>query len=333
MRFYKIPVFLANEACPNMCIFCNQYAIASQEDIPRPEQLPGLFDKHFHTFKKPERIVEVAFFGGNFTGLNIEKQKKYLEVALKYLNEGLINGIRISTRPDYVDEERLTLLKEMGVSAIELGTQSMDETVLKICKRNHTPEDSIKAAELIKSYGIELGMQMMTGLPGDNDEKSIFTAKEIVRLGAKTTRIYPCLVVKGTELETIYNNGKYKPQSLDEAIKLSAKLVSIFEDNNVNVLRVGLHPSEGFIRGEELVTGPFHPAFGELVRSVMWYQRFKNSTFPDVEEICITVNPKCLNAAIGHSACNKNWLKKKFSKVVFKTDKNVSPKEFYAYPC
>ena len=330
MRFYKIPIFLVNEACPNKCIFCNQYAIASQDSVPQPEDLPEMFEKHFKTFKNENRNVEIAFFGGNFTGLDVEKQTKYLEVAYEYLEKGLIDGIRISTRPDFIDEKKLLLLKSFGVSAIELGTQSMHDDVLNICQRNHTAKDSEKAAGMIKEFGFELGMQMMTGLPYDTEEKSIQTAKEIIRLGAKTTRIYPCLVVEDTELENMYNRGEYKPQLLEEAIALTAKLVDIFEHAGVNVLRVGLHPSEGFIRGEELIAGPFHPAFGELVRSVMWYNLFKNSTFPDTEEIVITVNPKSLNAAIGHSACNKSWLKKLYSKVVFKTDKNIGIKEFTA---
>jgi histone acetyltransferase (RNA polymerase elongator complex component) len=333
MRFYKIPVFLANEACPNKCIFCNQYAVASLDKIPLPHELPDLFNKHFATFKKTESNIEVAFFGGNFTGIDMDLQKKYLEVAVQYLDKGLINGIRISTRPDFIDEKKLMFLKSMGVSAIELGTQSMDDDVLKICKRNHTANDSVNAAKLISEFGFELGLQMMTGLPLDSEAKSIYTAKEIIRLGAVTTRIYPCLVVKGTELENMYHRGEYKPQTLDEAIKLTAKLLNLFEDANVNVLRVGLHPSEGFIRGEELIDGPFHPAFGELVRSVMWYNQFNTSNFPDCEGICITVNPKSLNAAIGHSACNKIWLKKRFSKVVFKTDTSIGIKEFYANPC
>ncbi len=333
MRFYKIPVFLANEACPNKCVFCNQYAVASLDKIPLPHELPALFEKHFQTFKKVDSNIEVAFFGGNFTGIDRELQKKYLEVAVKYLDMGKIHGIRISTRPDFIDHEKLMFIKSMGVSAIELGTQSMDENVLNVCRRNHTGLDSENAAKLIKDFGFELGMQMMTGLPGDTEEKSINTAKEIIRLGAQTTRIYPCLVVRGTELEMMYKRGEYKPQTLDEAIKLTAKLVGLFEDANVNVLRVGLHPSEGFIRGEELVDGPFHPAFGELVRSVMWFNNFKKADFPDSKSICITVNPKSINSAIGHSGCNKIWLKKKFSNVIFKTDNSVGIKEFYVDPC
>ncbi|MBS4012356.1 MAG: radical SAM protein [Bacteroidetes bacterium] len=333
MRFYKIPVFLANEACPNKCVFCNQYAVASLDKIPLPNELPALFDKHFQTFKNVDSNIEVAFFGGNFTGISLELQKKYLEVAAKYLDMGKIHGIRISTRPDFIDSDKLMFLKSMGVSAIELGTQSMDENVLNVCRRNHTAQDSINAAKLIKDFGFELGMQMMTGLPKDTEEQSINTAKEIIRLGAETTRIYPCLVVKGTELENMYKRGEYKPQTLDEAIRLTAKLVDLFEDAKVNVLRVGLHPSEGFIRGEELVDGPFHPAFGELVRSVMWYNNFKNASLPDSQSICITVNPKSINAAIGHSGCNKIWLKKKFAHVVFKTDNSLGVKEFHVNPC
>ncbi len=333
MRFYKIPIFLPNKACPNKCIFCNQYSIASKEHIPEPDELPPIFEKHFNTFKSTERTVEIAYFGGNFTGIEEDSQKQYLDVAKEYLNNGQIDGIRISTRPDYINKDKLELLKSYGVTAIELGTQSLDDKVLKLCNRNHTAEDSVKAAKLIKDYGFELGMQMMTGLPGDTEEKSIKTAKQIIDLGAETTRIYPCLVIKDTELENLYKQGEYTPQTLESAIKLSATLVELFENANVKVLRVGLHPSEGFIKGEELVDGPFHPAFGELVRSVMWYNKFKNSKLPKSEGICIRVNPKSFNAAIGHCACNKNWLKKKYSRVIFKSDSSIDIKDFHADSC
>ncbi|MFW5793331.1 MAG: elongator complex protein 3 [Bacteroidota bacterium] len=333
MRFYKIPIFLPNKACPNRCVFCNQYTIASQESIPAPDELPEMFDKHFSTFKKGDNSIEVAFFGGNFTGIDNDFQKQYLEIAQDYLKNGQIHGIRISTRPDYIDREKLDFLKSMGVSAIELGTQSLDDNVLKTCQRNHTAQDSVNAANLINEYGFELGMQMMTGLPGDTEEKSVKTAQQIIDLGAKTTRIYPCLVVKETTLEDMYRKGEYLPQSLEDAIKLSAVLVEMFEKSDVKVLRIGLHPSEGFIKGEELIDGPFHPAFGELVKSVMWFNMFKNYDLPKSDGICINVNPKSFNVAIGHCACNKLWLKERYSKVIFKTDKSIGIKEFYVNTC
>jgi histone acetyltransferase (RNA polymerase elongator complex component) len=218
--------------------------------------------------------VEVAFFGGSFTGLSIHEQNDYLDAVKPYIDRGVVRGIRISTRPDYITEPILLNLKEKGIVAIELGAQSLDENVLSMINRGHSADAVKRSAQLIKSMGFELGLQMMTGLPGDTHDKSIETAKTIVSFHADTTRIYPTLVIKDTPLALLYAENKYKPQSLEEAIDLCASLYEIFHSAGVKILRMGLHPTESFFDGTTLLAGPFHQAFGELVQTRVWHNKF-----------------------------------------------------------
>ena len=190
----------------------------------------------------------------------LEEQEKYLEAAQKYLENGDIQGLRLSTRPDYISPPVLKLLKKYHVSTIELGAQSMDNEVLKLSGRGHTAAEVSGRGSLPSSRksNFQLGLQMMIGLPGDTLEKSLDTARQIVELGADNTRIYPTIVIKGTPLEELYRKGKYKPLSMEEAVKWTTGIMKIFEAANVAVIRVGLHPSEGLLNGTDLVAGPFH---------------------------------------------------------------------------
>ncbi len=233
-----------------------------------------------------------------------------------------VHGIRLSTRPDYIDDEVLDRLKRFGVTTIELGAQSLDEEVLRLSGRGHTVADVEKASALIRSSGFELGLQMMTGLPGDTVEKSIHTAKRIVELGAHCTRIYPTLVIRGTELAARWERGEYQPQTLEEAVEISSKLLEIFREGNVEVIRLGLHPSEGILDGSELLAGPFHPAFRELVETHRW----KEKLLPLIEQqpqgsnIRIPVPANELRFAIGHDSSNRKMLESHFIKVEFVVD-------------
>jgi histone acetyltransferase (RNA polymerase elongator complex component) len=211
------------------------------------------------------------------------------------------------------------LLKNYRVSLVELGVQSLDPEVLKYTRRGHTMQDVIKSAQMIRQHGFELGLQMMIGLPGDTLEKSIATAQKIVELGAKYTRIYPTLVIKDTDLEQEYKNGDYVPLTLEQAVDWCAQIVPIFEQNGIQILRIGLHPSEGLINHETLVAGPFHISFKELVLTELWKKRLLLLTQPNTSDTFeVEVPSSEINYAIGYGSLNKKWLEKKYKKLKFR---------------
>ncbi len=325
-KIYIIPIFIPEMACPFQCLYCNQQKISGVVQSPNKEEIIDTIELHLGTIPKSAHI-ELAFFGGNFTGIPLDEQENYLKLVLPYLESKKINGLRLSTRPDYVNIEVLELLKKLKVNTIELGAQSFDEEVLRCSKRGHNTLDIVKAAELINSFDIKLGLQMMIGLPGDTREKAIKTAKKIIELKADNTRIYPTLVIKGTKLEAMFNSGKYKPLSMKEAVNWSASIVEIFEKSSVKVLRVGLHSSKGLLDGSELVAGPFHQSFRELVLSEIWFRKLKNIN-QSADSITIYVNPKELNHTVGYNSSNKKFLLTKFKDIAFKTDENLSGRNF-----
>ena len=256
----NIPIFLPELACPHRCIFCNQSQISGKTSVPSIQETIRIIENHLQTIQAFSE-VQVAFFGGSFTGLPIDMQEDYLRVVQPFIESGKITGIRLSTRPDYISDPILVMLKQYGVEEIELGAQSFYDEVLKSSGRGHTAADIINASKKILNHGIRLGLQMMTGLPGDTNEMAFQTAKQIVAAGAHSTRIYPTLVIKDTPLEVLYKRGLYKPQTMSEAVGSAARLYRFFEENNVTVLRVGLHSNEDFNNGISLIDGPYHPSF------------------------------------------------------------------------
>lgn len=319
MKHYNIPIFIPELACPNQCIYCNQRHISGQLQAVKPEEIKQIIEQHLATFIKPSHI-ELAFFGGSFTGIDEEDMITYLETVQPYIEQGEIKSIRISTRPDYINEKILGILKRYNVQNIELGAQSLNEDVLSYSKRGHTVKDVEKASELIRSYGFSLGLQMMIGLPLDSVEKSKETAKKILALGAKSTRIYPTLVINNTELADLYRTGKYTALSLEEAVEWTAEIYKIFSQTSITILRVGLHPSEALIKGEQLLAGPFHVSFKELVLSKIWFEKLENIPL-DVKTIL--VNPREINYAIGYGSVNKKKLQEKNPNLKFISDSNV----------
>ncbi|MBZ0198531.1 MAG: radical SAM protein, partial [Ignavibacteriaceae bacterium] len=318
---------------PFQCIFCNQKKISGQLETPSFDEIRVSIEKHLSTIRKENSEIEIGFFGGNFTGILLDEQEKYLKIANDYLDRG-ISGIRLSTRPDYINEDVILLLKQYNVTTVELGAQSFDSEVLKKSGRGHTMQDIIYASSMIKNAGIKLGLQMMIGLPGDTIDKSIFTANNIVGLGADNTRLYPALVIKGTALEKLFNDGKYKPLSLSEAVNWTKTILQIFENNNVTILRIGLHPSEGLLNGHELAAGPFHISFKELVLSNIWNDLLSNIEHKTENcDITIEVSKKEFNYAIGYSAQNKKMLQKHFAKVKFIASPLLKNREFNVIYC
>ncbi len=328
-KHYTIPIFIPELACPFQCVFCNQQKITGTKLIPDDAEIKSTIEAHLSSFKEINRHVEIGFFGGSFTGIPFEQQKHYLEIVQPFLQSDEVAAIRVSTRPDYIGEKELTLLKKYGVKSIELGAQSFDEEVLKQSFRGHTAKQTEVAAKAILEAGFQLGLQMMIGLPGDSLQKAINTAKRIIELGAHTTRIYPAVVIKDTAMHQWYEQGKYKPLSIEEAVDWTKQILPLFEKAGVKVLRVGLHPSEGLLSGDELVAGPFHPSFKELVLTEIWGDllrpllKTENPT-----DILIQVPKGEMNTAVGHQAKNKKMLLEKFRKLKFIEEKELERREF-----
>ena len=330
-RHYNIPVFIPQKACPHQCIYCNQRYISGQNNAPSLQEVKQTIELYLSTAEKGS-LIQVAFFGGTFTGLDIDSQIGYLQTVKPYIEAGKIQSVRLSTRPDYINTQILDLLKQYNVTDIELGAQSLDDRVLQVSERGHTREDIIKASEMIKSYGFNLGLQMMIGLPEDTLDKSIATARTIVSLGASSTRIYPTLVIGRTPLERLYRQGIYEPLTIDDAVIWSKEIYKIFTAADITVLRVGLHPSESLISGGGYIAGPFHVSFFELVLTALWKERFEDflrSRDLAIRDIkTITVNPKDVNYAVGYNSSNLRWLKQANPNIKIRQNSSVAPDNF-----
>lgn len=300
MKKGNISIFIPHLGCPQQCSFCNQKTITGNEKQPTKEDVISSVET---ALKKKGYTYEIAFFGGSFTAIDRDYMVSLLEAAYPYVKDGRVQGIRISTRPDFIDEEVLEILKKYGVTSIELGCQSMDDEVLKANLRGHTQKDVENASKLIKSFGFELGVQMMTGLYMDTDEKAIETAKKLIALEPATVRIYPTVVLKGTHLAKLYEDEVYKPQTVDDAANLCTKLVPMFEEAGIKVIRLGLHASDDIKKN--MVAGAYHDSFGEIVKSRYMLNRILKNPPADYE---IMVNPRSVSQLKGQQKRNIYFL-------------------------
>lgn len=333
---YIIPIFVPHLGCPNDCIFCNQKSISGQMKQVTEEEVEKTIQEFLNSFKDENLYTEIAFFGGSFTGIDIELQEKLLKIAYKYVKEKKVDGIRVSTRPDYIDKNELKLLKKYGVKTIELGVQSANDYILKKAKRGHTFEDVKKASKLIRGYGFTLGHQMMVGLPDSTWIDEMNTAKELAKLKPKIIRIYPVLVIKRTELETEFAKGEYHPITLEQAVERCKELYYFFDKKKITVIRMGLQNTDIISNPEnvssEVVAGPYHEAFGQLVEDSIWYDKILNAikkVNTKVAEIEIEVNPENINNVIGHKKENIQKLKELYEvEVRPKQNFNIKPGDF-----
>ena len=308
MKHANIPIFIPELACPHQCVFCNQSKISGQSSIPTPQEIPSIIEKYLSTMGD-EKEVEIAFFGGSFTGIPYDLQEEYLKHAYPYVENGRIKGIRLSTRPDYIDEKRLDLLKKYGVTTIELGAQSTNEEVLLASGRGHKRKAIWNASSLIRDWGVHLGLQMMIGLPYDTYERSLQTVKDIISLGADNTRIYPTLVIRDTALARLYESGRYTPLDLETAVSWAKDFYRMFEEAGLTILRVGLHPSEELTNGKSLLAGPFHKSFKELVMTEIWKSILSEKIVTSTSHnIVLSVHPSQINYVNGYEGRNKKWL-------------------------
>ncbi|MBV7271963.1 radical SAM protein [Clostridiaceae bacterium UIB06] len=307
---YIIPIFVPHEGCPHNCVFCNQETITGNIQKVDGEFTRNLINKYLETIKKENSIIEVSFFGGTFTAISLEKQQELLSVAKEYKDKGIINFIHLSTRPDYIDDKILINLKNYSVDVIELGIQSLDEEVLIKSGRGHSEGDVARASKLIKEYGFILGHQVMLGLPEDNFQRDIETVQKSIAMKPDIYRIYPALVIKNTPMEKMFNNGTYKPYELYEAVKIAKVIYSMAIANNINVIRVGLQPTEEINEGRELVAGPFHPAFRELVEGSIYNDMILEEIFDINKELVIRINEKDLSKLYANKKKFFNDIKK-----------------------
>lgn len=316
----NISVFVPHLGCPNACSFCNQRHITGTAEIPTAATVKQAVEASTVGSSYISENSEIAFFGGSFTAIERGFMLELLSAAYEYVKNGTVKGIRISTRPDAIDEEILEILKKYGVTAIELGAQSMDGKVLEFNRRGHTAEDVKKASAMIKNAGFELGLQMMTGLPLSTPELDIKTAKEFIKLKPETVRIYPTIVLENTCLADMVRNGDYLPQKLCDAIELSGELLSLFQKEGIKVIRLGLHSVEE----GSYVAGPWHPAFSELVYSSLYFKNaFKSLADLPRGEYNIFVANGSTSKMVGQKRCNILRLAEKgyFCKV--KEDNNL----------
>lgn len=299
-----LPVFVPHAGCPCQCVFCNQRAIAGD---CQPDAGEKIEDGLLRLECSGAQTVppQVAFYGGSFTAIPADKQIRLLETAQRFIQAGRVSSVRISTRPDAIDDTILTRLRQYHVTVIELGAQSMCNEVLKAARRGHTAQDTEDAAKLIQKYGFQLILQTMVGLPGDTPQTVRETACRVSGLSPDGVRIYPVAVLPQTELFEMYQRGEYRPLTVEDATALCADMLEVFQEHEIPVIRLGLNPTEEL--GEQIVAGAYHPALGELVYGEVYYRRMDAALKPYKGHrgmACFSVPRADLSKAIGQKRRN-----------------------------
>ncbi len=314
LKRFIIPIFIPNAGCPHLCVFCDQREVTGvRSGKVNAKKINDTVNSYLDTRPDWEDEVELAYFGGSFTSLPMVRQNELLKAGHNLIERGLIDSIRLSTRPDSISERVIENLISYGVGTVEIGVQSMVDEVLNKSNRGHTAEDTVRAVELISKYPLSWIAQMMPGLPGDTEDNVLYTGKRVVGFGPDGVRIYPTLVVKGTELERLYRAGEYQPASLDDMLSVLKKLVLLFEEEAIPIIRMGLKPSKEL--EESVISGPYHPSIGALVMESIMYDRMSSAVgglrfIPD--PLTIRVNPARIGAAVGSNKINVINLKREY---------------------
>lgn len=316
-----IPIFIPHLGCPNDCVFCNQRKITARSTPASEDDVRNTIEKHLSTLENQNLDeIEIAFFGGSFTGIPLEEQSEYLSVALEYKNAGRIDKIHLSTRPDYINEEVLDNLRGYSADIIELGVQSFDPEVLRASKRGHSADSVYSACSLIRRYGFDLGIQLMIGLPGDNRERAINSAREALKIGPDLIRLYPTVVLEGTELAEMLMRGTFTPLPEEEMLNITKEMYKILDVPGINIIRVGLKSTD-LITGSSDLGGGYHPAFRQLVEGAIAREKLEaelvrlnlmcaGAGAGGITEVLFLSNEKSFPAMIGHRACNKKHFQK-----------------------
>lgn len=304
-----VPVFVPHLGCPNDCVFCNQRRISGHVSPADAETVKNAIEQAA-ALTPPGTKRQLAFYGGSFTAIPAGQQIELFEAAAPYIADGTISSIRLSTRPDAIDGAVLARLKKYGVTVVELGAQSMCDEVLRLSGRGHTAGDVEEASHLVKAAGFGLILQMMTGLPGDTDERSLETARRIIALRPDGVRVYPTVIVRDTALYDLWKAGRYAEHTVEDAVRVCAKIAQEFDDANIPIIRMGLNPTED-LSGGDAAGGAYHPALGELVRSRMMLNKALEllGAVPDGSSVVLGVNKSDVSKMTGQHRCNINALK------------------------
>ena len=315
MKHINIPIFIPHLGCPHDCVFCNQRIISGKKNF-NISSVEEEIEKVLKTSSLSDCNIEIAFFGGSFTGIDRSLMITLLDKAQKYVDSGLVGGIRMSTRPDYIDNEILDILDNYTISAIELGIQSMDDGVLERSQRGHDSKASKKACGMIKSRGYSLVGQMMIGLPGSDIQKEIETARILTELDINAARIYPTVVFKNTELDHMMENGEYKALSLEESIERSAAVAKVFIDNDIKILRIGLCSQDNLSEEETITGGDYSPAIGEMTESRIYLNlvndELEKTDTNSIDYLIIECPKGCTSKIIGHKKANKQYIAERY---------------------
>ncbi|PID74402.1 MAG: radical SAM protein [Deltaproteobacteria bacterium] len=301
---FVIPLFIPHRGCPHDCLFCNQQEISGvrRQAADRLDVEAQIRDWLRHQGGRQE--VQVAFYGGSFTCLPEEEQRSLLAAVQPFLDSGKVDSLRCSTRPDCLDDSVCESLRAHRVATVELGVQSLDDRVLQRALRGHSARDAEKAVRLLQKHGISVGVQLMVGLPAETRFSFLQTVAKTVELGPDFVRLYPCLVVKDSGLEKLYRQGRFTPLSLGASLVRCRFAWERFEKAGIPVVRMGLQPSKSLEKS--ILAGPYHPAFGELVRSRQWLQRIRGqlAALGDAGSLEVRVNPADMSAVVGQKRVN-----------------------------
>ncbi len=321
-----VPFFIPHAGCPHQCVFCNQKNITGTISSPDPSTIAATIRSYLHAAPSPGP-VQVAFYGGSFTALPLKLQQSYLEPVQPFVEAGEVARIRISTRPDTVSADILGFLKRYHVGTVEIGAQSMNDGVLARSGRGHSAGDTVRAVRLLREHVFTVGLQLMPGLPGDSEGDFGDTVGTSIEIRPDFVRIYPALVIRNTPLELIYRSGAYRPLSLDEAVAWCRSALGRFEEAGINVVRMGLQPTEELERPGTIVAGPYHPAFRQLVESSLMLERMRTLLGPACRgaDLLLLVNPRDLSSAIGQKRGNVRQLRRELgvASIRFRTDASV----------
>lgn len=317
MKHSNISIFIPHIGCPHRCSFCDQRTISGSQHAPSGNEVKEICANALKNSVSPEN-TEIAFFGGSFTAIPHSYMTELLEAAHPFIGDEKFRGIRVSTRPDCIDREILSLLKDFGVTSIELGAQSMSDRVLEMNGRGHYAEDVIKACELIRGYGFELGLQIMLGLYGSTFDDDYDTIWSVLDIKPDTVRIYPAVILKGTRLAVLYESGEYQTYPFDEVVNLAAMALRWYKDNGIEVIKCGLHASE-FVE-KDMIGGFYHPAFREICESEIYREEIigvirdirgllplRNPARDELFEFAVA--PSCISKAIGHKKSNYEFFR------------------------
>lgn len=315
MKTLVIPLFIPHLGCPHACVFCNQKKIAGNYERPTKDTVYRVVNEFIQTLDDIHKYyIELAFYGGSFTGVEKGLQEELLAAAHEFKRKGIIGGIRLSTRPDYINPVVIERLKKYEVSTVELGVQSLDIDVLNKSERGHSPLDVKKAVTLLKEARFNVGIQLMPGLPGDTYEKIMDTTRKVLLLEPNMVRIYPTVVVKDTKLATMYQNKEYQPFSLEKITEITSEMLMLFWHKKIKVIRIGLQSTDNLQKDKDLIGGPYHPAMGELAKARVFRKQLEYIITNNKVSLKLNVNcnPKDISQVKGQHNTNISYLEEKY---------------------